>query len=160
MKTYKLERTQRIKGDIAEVWDFFSNPENLDNLTPPNMGFKILSEMPLPKMHEGQIIEYHVSPILNIPLHWKTEITEVIPYKSFVDNQLKGPYKLWHHEHIFEVDGDEVIMKDIVQYQLPFGILGQMFHPIFIKNKLEDIFTYRYKRVEELFRQQESELAN
>jgi len=146
-----LTRSQLINGNLEEVWDFFSNPENLNNLTPKNMGFKILSQIPIPKMHEGQIIEYKVSPLLGIPLYWKTIIQEIDPYKSFVDVQAKGPYKLWRHTHNYEQQGDKILMTDKVEYLLPLGILGQLMNPIFVRSRLEEIFDYRYQRVEQIF---------
>ena len=102
MATYELGRTQIITASLEKTWEFFSSPENLDKLTPANMGFDILKPRPLPKMYEGQIIEYKVRPVLGIPLYWKTEITEVRPMKFFIDNQIKGPYNLWRHKHTFE----------------------------------------------------------
>ena len=146
-----LERSQLITGTLEEVWDYFSSPENLNELTPNNMGFKILTKTPIPKMHEGQIIEYKVSPILGIPLYWKTIIKEVVPLKSFVDQQAKGPYKLWRHTHTYTQQGDQVLMTDKVEYLLPFGYLGQMLNPVFVRSRLEEIFDYRYERIEQSF---------
>lgn len=151
MKANILERSQLINGSIDEVWDFFSSPENLNDLTPKNMGFKILSATPIPKMHEGQIIEYKVSPIMGIPIYWKTIIKEVVPFKSFIDVQAKGPYKLWRHTHSYEQQGDKILMKDKVEYLLPMGFLGQILNPIYVKSRLDEIFDYRYERVEQLF---------
>ena len=146
-----LERSQLITGTLEEVWDYFSSPENLNELTPNNMGFKILTKTPIPKMHEGQIIEYKVSPILGIPLYWKTIIKEVVPLKSFVDQQAKGPYKLWRHTHTYTQQGGQVLMTDKVEYLLPFGYLGQMLNPVFVRSRLEEIFDYRYERIEQSF---------
>ena len=146
-----LERKQLINADIEDVWDYFSSPENLNDLTPGNMGFKILSPTPVPKMHEGQIIEYRVSPILSIPLYWKTIIKEVVQYESFIDIQAKGPYKLWKHTHRYEQMGDQVLMTDKVEYILPLGMLGQALNSIYVKARLNQIFDYRYKRVEQIF---------
>ena len=114
------------------------------------MGFDVLLEIP-EKMYEGLMIEYTVRPIWNLPVSWITEITHVNENKFFVDEQRKGPYKIWHHEHHFtEVPGG-VEMVDIVSYELPFGFLGKLAHPFVVKNKLEEIFAYRYKAVEEIF---------
>lgn len=151
MKANILTRTQLISGSMEDVWDFFSSPENLNNLTPDNMGFKILSPTPIPKMFEGQEIEYKVSPILGIPLYWKTVIKEVKPYQSFVDIQVKGPYKLWKHTHTYEQTEDGILMKDKVEYLLPLGYLGQLLVPIYVKNRLEEIFDYRQEKVAQLF---------
>lgn len=151
MAEHILRRVQIVNASLEEVWEFFASPENLDALTPEDMGFDITTPRPLPKMFPGQIIDYKVSPILNIPLKWRTEIIEVNYLKSFVDFQVKGPYKLWHHTHLFEDLGGKVRMTDIVRYALPLGALGNLAHPIFVRRKLEQIFDYRYQKVEALF---------
>jgi ligand-binding SRPBCC domain-containing protein len=147
---YQLKRTQFVKTDLATCWNFFSSPNNLNKITPKEMGFDVLTEG-AENMYEGLMIEYKVRPLLNIPLRWITEITHVKHQQYFVDEQRKGPYKIWHHEHHFrEVEGG-VEMTDIVSYELPFGILGKLVHPLLVKKKLDQIFSYRFKIVDELF---------
>jgi ligand-binding SRPBCC domain-containing protein len=147
---YQLKRTQFVKTDLQTCWDFFSSPKNLKEITPDYMGFDVLVELP-EKMYEGLMIEYTVRPLLRIPMKWITEIKYVHDKQFFVDEQRKGPYKIWHHEHHFkEVEGG-VEMTDIVSYEVPLGILGRIAHPIIVKKKLEEIFDYRFKRVDELF---------
>jgi ligand-binding SRPBCC domain-containing protein len=153
MKVYSLETAQILNCTIQEAWAFFSSPENLDLLTPVDMKFEILTQSPIPKIYEGQIIEYNVRPLLNIPMYWKTEITKVIPEKCFIDNQLHGPYKLWRHQHIFETHASGVLMKDKLEYALPLGLLGRLAHSLFVKRKLEHIFNFRFKKVESIFNQ-------
>jgi len=153
MATYKLERTQIIAATLEKTWDFFSSPENLDKLTPANMRFDILTKRPLPRMYEGQILEYKVRPVLGIPLYWRTKITEVRPMKFFIDNQTNGPYNLWRHKHTFEEHRDGVKMKDHVTYSLPMGILGSLVHKFYVQKRLEEIFDYRYKVVDQIFNQ-------
>lgn len=152
MSTYKLVRKQIIQANIDEVWAFFSSPKNLDTLTPDKMGFEIITALPLPKMHEGQIIDYIVSPILGIPLKWRTEIINVEPKRKFVDLQIKGPYKLWKHTHYFTACDGGIEMVDEVEYSLPFGPIGQIAHFLFVKSKLESIFEYRFEKVKEAFK--------
>ena len=124
MSVHSFQTIQRIPISINKAWDFFSNPANLQNITPPNTGFKIISKFHGDAMYAGQIIEYTVSPVLNIPLYWMTEITIVSDKKYFVDEQRFGPYSLWHHQHHFkEIDGG-IEMKDIVHYKIPFGFIG------------------------------------
>lgn len=147
---YELKRVQKVPVSVEKAWEFFSSPKNLAVITPKEMGFIIKSKVP-EKMYSGLLIDYTVKPILGIPLPWQTEILEVDELKSFVDNQNKGPYKLWHHTHIFEPIDGGVIMTDIVKYELPLGFLGTIAHGLFVKNKLNHIFDYRYKKVEELF---------
>jgi ligand-binding SRPBCC domain-containing protein len=147
---YQLRRTQIVKTDLQTCWDFFSAPANLQKITPAYMGFDVLVEVP-EKMHEGLMIEYRVRPLFNLPMKWITEITHVKDHAFFVDEQRKGPYRIWHHEHHFKEVPEGVEMTDIVSYELPFGILGKIAHPFIVKKKLEEIFAYRFKVVEELF---------
>ena len=147
---YQLKTKQFVKTDMATCWDFFSDPKNLSKITPQSMGFIVRTELP-DKMYEGLMIEYTVRPMLGIPMNWITEIKTVKNHSFFVDEQRKGPYKIWHHEHHFkEVEGG-VEMTDIVSYELPLGFLGRLMHPILVKNKLKEIFDYRRQKVDELF---------
>ena len=147
---YQLKRTQFIKTDLKTAWDFFSSPGNLKKITPQYMGFDVRTELP-EKMYEGLMIEYTVKPLLGIPMNWITEIKTVKDLHFFVDEQRKGPYKIWHHEHHFKVKDGGVEMTDIVSYELPLGILGRVMHPFVVQKKLEEIFDFRFKAVEELF---------
>ena len=153
MRTYKLYKEQLLQSDMDTVWEFFSSPENLDALTPNNIGFEIKTPRPLPKMFQGQIIEYTVKPVLNLPLFWRTEITEVVDKKSFTDEQRKGPYKLWRHKHFFEETLEGIKMIDDLEYALPMSVLGQIAHSIFVKGRLTEIFDYRYQQVDNIFNQ-------
>ncbi|NVK28730.1 MAG: SRPBCC family protein [Flavobacteriia bacterium] len=147
---YTLKRTQRLPISIDEAWKFFSSPSNLQEITPADMGFDIISEVPA-EMYEGLFIHYKVSPLLGIKLNWTTEITHIRDRQFFVDEQRVGPYKIWHHEHHFEEIDGGVEMTDIVSYQLPMGILGRMMHPIIVKNRLHQIFDYRFEIIEKKF---------
>lgn len=150
MKLYKLERTQFLKISLEEAWDFFSSPKNLSKITPKGMGFDITNNPP-DQMQPGMIITYKIKAIAGISMNWVTEITHVDELKMFVDEQRFGPYKFWHHTHYFkEVEGG-VEMKDVVYYGLPFGILGQMVHPIIVGPKLKQIFDFRYIELENFF---------
>ncbi len=147
---YQLKRKQFVKTDLSSCWDFFSSPQNLKKITPPYMGFNIKYELP-EKMYEGLMIEYTVKPLLGIPMSWVTEIKTVKDKQFFVDEQRKGPYKMWHHEHHFkEVEGG-VEMTDIVSYEIPLGILGRLAHLLFVRKKLVEIFDFRIKMVDEIF---------
>lgn len=151
MAIHKLVRTQLINSTIDELWDFFSSPANLATITPPYMNFRITSANEGKGIYTGQIITYKVSPLLGIPLSWATEITDVAHHDHFADVQKKGPYKLWHHQHFFEQKEDGVLMTDIVHYQLPMFWLGEIAHLVFIKRQLDDIFDYRYLKIEDIF---------
>ncbi|MBM3455501.1 MAG: SRPBCC family protein [Bacteroidetes bacterium] len=147
---YQLKRKQIIKSDLKTCWEFFSSPKNLKEITPPYMGFDIKVSLPK-KMYEGLMIAYTVKPLLSIPMTWITEIKTVKENQFFVDEQRKGPYTIWHHEHHFKETAEGIEMTDIVTYVLPFGIFGRLLHPFVVKPKLKEIFDYRHKRVEEIF---------
>lgn len=150
MKIYTLHKTQNLPISVEQAWEFLSSPANLKTITPDYMGFNILSGADRP-MFPGQIIQYIVTPVLGIKTKWVTEITHVKDQHYFVDEQRFGPYALWHHKHfIKEIEGG-VEMEDIIDYKVPMGILGQLVHPIIVKPKLEEIFNYRTKKLEELF---------
>ncbi len=147
---YRLKTVQNLPISVEKAWDFLSDPGNLKTITPDYMGFKIL-EGAEEKMYAGQIIKYTVTPVLGIPLGWVTEITHVRDNEYFVDEQRFGPYRLWHHKHFIKAISGGVEMIDIVDYKLPFGILGRIAHPLFVKRQLNQIFNYRYNKLIELF---------
>ena len=150
MKIYTLHTKQNLPITVDQAWEFLSSPANLKTITPDYMSFDILSGADRP-MFPGQIIQYIVTPVLGIKTKWVTEITHVKDKEYFVDEQRFGPYALWHHKHfIKEIDGG-VVMEDIIDYKVPFGWLGQLVHPILVKPKLEEIFSYRTTKLEELF---------
>jgi len=151
MAVYSLKTVQVLPVTLEKAWDFFSSPANLATITPPHMGFNIISKHHGAKMYPGQIIEYTVKPLLGIPLYWMTEITHVEEGKYFVDEQRFGPYSLWHHQHHFREVPGGVEMTDIVHYKIPLWILGDIANALFVRKQLQGIFDYRYKKVEELF---------
>lgn len=139
---YTLKTVQDLKININDAWTFFSNPFNLEEITPSNMGFKITSIISN-QTYCGQIITYRIGIFPIIKTNWVTEITHLEPGKYFIDEQRYGPYKMWHHEHHFESTKNGVLMTDIVSYKLPFGFIGHVAHKLFIKSKIESIFKYR-----------------
>ncbi len=147
----QIIKKQLIKTDIDNLWDFMSSPKNLDMITPKEMKFNIKSNNGNKKMYEGMIITYTVTPLLNIPLNWITEITHIKKNKYFVDEQRVGPYKMWHHEHIFEQKEDGILMTDIITYVPPMGVLGKIANFLFINKKVNNIFDYRKKIIDQLF---------
>ena len=150
MKLYQLKAKQAFPITKKEAWDFLSNPKNLKVITPDHMGFTILSGADRP-MFQGQIIQYLVKPFPGYSTKWVTEITHVKEGEYFVDEQRFGPYALWHHKHfIKEIDGG-VEMEDIIDYKIPFGILGQIAQSIIVKKQLQQIFNYRETKLNELF---------
>jgi ligand-binding SRPBCC domain-containing protein len=151
MALYQLKRTQVLPISIEKAWDFFSSPFNLKEITPPDMGFQVKLVQENQKMYPGMIIGYKVSPMLKIPISWVTEITHVQEPYYFVDEQRFGPYSLWHHQHHFREVEEGVEMTDLVSYKIPFGVLGDFAHWLFVKKRLEYIFDYRYQTLEKLF---------
>lgn len=149
---YTIETKQFLRANIDTVWKFMSSPKNLAKITPSYMEFHIITdEEQIKTAYSGQIIEYTVSPILGIKMHWVTEITHLVEKKYFVDEQRFGPYSFWHHQHfIKEVEGG-VEMIDIIHYKLPLGILGRIANSLFVKKQLAEIFNYRYEKLEELY---------
>jgi len=147
---HRFEYKQFVPASLDLVWDFFSSPSNLSKITPPEMGF-IITSPHQSEMYPGMIITYKVSPAIGIKLNWVTEITQVNKKKFFIDEQRRGPYSIWHHEHHFkEVEGG-VEMNDLLYYSVPFGFVGRLANLIFVKNKVKQIFSFREKRIEELF---------
>lgn len=151
MSVYSLRRTQFIPAGIEQVWEFFSNPANLAEITPSYMKFRVTSPPHKGSIYPGQMITYKVSPVLGIPLTWVTEITHVADGKMFVDEQRKGPYTMWHHEHHFEEVEGGVLMTDVVYYSLPLWILGNIAHAVFVRRQLNGIFKFREQVVKKFF---------
>ncbi|MEE2755600.1 MAG: SRPBCC family protein [Myxococcota bacterium] len=146
---YILHQEQFIAQPLSEVWAFFSNAENLERLTPDFLNFKILTPTPI-DMFEGTLIDYRIR-LFGVPMNWRTEIIHLEPEVRFVDQQLKGPYAKWYHEHRFEeVDGG-TLMTDRVEYRVPFSALGHLAHSVMVKRTLQRIFQYRYDAVSEVF---------
>ncbi|CAI9673469.1 MULTISPECIES: SRPBCC family protein [Elizabethkingia] len=148
---YHLYREQQLNCNIEQVWDFFSSPLNLSKITPKDMKFTVLSDLKNTPIYEGMEIDYLVSPVLGIPLKWKTRITQVNYQKSFTDLQAKGPYRYWNHYHEFIENDKGVLMKDSVDYELPFGLLGKLAHSLFVHKRLKSIFEFRYNFLEGYF---------
>ncbi|HAQ70315.1 SRPBCC family protein [Salibacteraceae bacterium] len=151
MKVYRLSRTQKIPLSLEDAWSYFSSPKNLQEITPDDLKFRILTDILEDKMYSGQIINYIVTPLLNIPMRWTTEIKHVEEGVYFVDEQRFGPYALWHHKHFFKAVDGGVELMDIVDYALPLGPLGRFAHWLFVRRQLESIFRYRSQKLEQMF---------
>lgn len=146
-----LEREIILNADIEAVWKFMATPANLNELTPPELDFQIVSELP-DKMYNGLTVLYAIRIPLFGKRRWLTEIKHICDGEYFVDEQRIGPYRLWYHEHLIEPAGDsQTRMIDRVSYQLPFGILGYLIHQFWVRKMLDNIFDYRAKRLSELF---------
>lgn len=146
----QLYHEQFIPADPARVWEYFSTPKNLNELTPPELKFRIISALP-EKMYAGQLIEYRVSPVAGVWFDWLTEIRHVQDGRYFVDEQRRGPYKLWYHEHHFVPEAGGVRMIDRVTYDVGWGPAGWIAEKLWVGRQLPAIFAYRFRRVEEIF---------
>lgn len=152
MPIHTLHTKQIIRATRAQAWEFFSNPRNLARITPPGMGFDIVTPELPQRIHPGLMIEYRVRPLLGIPMTWLTEITHVRDGDYFVDEQRVGPYSVWHHEHWFrEISDGRIEMEDRVTYVLPFQPFGDIVHPFLVKPQLDSIFAHRERAVRKLF---------
>ena len=145
-----LKQEQFLPISLSEAWDFFSTPRNLNEITPDDLDFEICSELP-DHVYKGLMITYRIRPILNIPVNWCTEITQVKEKEFFVDEQRSGPYKIWHHEHHFKSTEGGVLMTDILQYEIGKSIFGWLAGKLFVHKKVKQIFDYRYKKLETYF---------
>lgn len=134
---------------IAEVFPFFANAHNLGVLTPPWLHFEILTPDPI-EMRPGSLIDYRIR-IHGIPMRWRTEITAWEPPFRFVDEQRRGPYRLWHHEHRFEERDGGTVCTDIVHYRAPGGPFHPLIERFFVRPDVDRIFAYRTRRMQELF---------
>ncbi len=149
MAEHILQRTQVVQRPINKVFDFFADPANLERITPPQLGFRILTERPI-SVAEGTLIDY-VLRRRGVPVKWRTEISVWRPPHEFIDRQLKGPYKQWIHRHTFEdIDGSTTLMKDEIRYRLPFEPFGDLGH-FLVKKELNFIFDFRHRAIAEIF---------
>lgn len=143
---HTLQREQTLPGSPGDVFPFFADAGNLEAITPPWLGFRIVTPRPI-TMGVGTLIEYRLK-LHGLPINWLTRIEVWEPGVRFVDQQLRGPYALWHHTHEFATGPDDTTrMTDTVRYALPFGPLGQIAHALFVKRDLARIFDHRFDEV-------------
>jgi hypothetical protein len=142
---HTIQRRQRVAWPIERVFRFFADASNLNRLTPPWLNFEVQTPAPI-AMHAGARIEYTIR-WRGLPIRWLTEIEEWTPGERFVDVQVRGPYRLWHHTHRFEAVGDATILEDEVRYALPLGPIGNIAHALLVKRDVESIFNYRTRQI-------------
>ncbi len=147
---HRLYRQQIVPASLDEVWAYFANPQNLNEMTPDDMKFEIVHGGE-GKMSQGQIIEYRVKFMPLVKSLWLTEITHVMEGSYFVDEQRLGPYRMWYHEHSFEAVEGGTQITDQVTYVMPFGFLGEIVHAVWVDRRLKGIFDFRKKKVKQLF---------
>jgi ligand-binding SRPBCC domain-containing protein len=151
MAVHSFQKIQCIPADLPQVWSFFIDAAKLPSITPPSMRFEILSPHRGDRIYAGQVIEYRLRPLPWFRVYWMTEITQVQAGDYFVDEQRRGPYSLWHHQHHFRKIEGGVEMTDIVHYEVPFGFIGGWANALFVRRTLDELFRYRRQRVEEIF---------
>ncbi len=134
---------------IEEVFEFFADAGNLELITPPELKFRIITPLPI-EMGKGTLIDYRIK-LNGIPFNWKTEITEWEPPYRFVDTQIRGPYRVWIHEHTFLASGDNTIVRDKVSYLPPGLFMEPLISTLFVRKKLERIFDYRGEQIVRIF---------
>jgi ligand-binding SRPBCC domain-containing protein len=148
-KVYHFRREQRIAAPRDEVFSFFETPHNLEAITPAFLKFQTLTPPPI-RMAAGTLIDYQLR-LYGVPIRWRTRIDVFDPPHRFVDVQLRGPYRRWHHEHEFIADGEDTRMIDRVEYELRLGPIGSLANAMFVRRSLEQIFDYRRDGVEQMF---------
>ena len=146
---HRFETKTELARPPEEVFPFFAAPENLQRITPPQLRFEILTPLPV-EMCQGATIEYRLR-LEGIPFRWRTEISEWDAPRSFTDRQLRGPYHTWIHRHTFEPTRIGTLMKDRVDYRLPFWPLGEWALPL-VRRKVLRIFAYRAEVIREILR--------
>ena len=152
MTPRRLEFHTTVPLSLSDTWDFFSRPENLEKLTPPEVNFELRSPVRGVEMYEGMIIQYRVRPFPGFSTDWITEITKIELHRHFIDDQRVGPFALWHHQHHFRmVDQHVTEMKDVLHYQAPLGFLGTIADKVFVHRQVLGIFEARERAIRELF---------
>ncbi len=145
---FVLSRIQSVPRPLEEVFSFFSDPGNLSRITPPWLGFRMLT--PSQEMRQGLRIDYRIRP-LGIPQRWRSEITLWEPPHRFVDEQVRGPYRSWRHLHEFHTAPGGTEIHDTVRYALPLGAFGRVAHALVVRRQLESIFAYRERIIGDVF---------
>jgi ligand-binding SRPBCC domain-containing protein len=150
MRIYRLKRTQFLPVSMNTAWQFFSDPGNLPEITPPWLGLRLTQKTP-ESVYAGMIISYRLMPLPYLTVNWTTEITHLKAPDFFVDEQRFGPYKFWHHQHLFKAVGNRTEMTDIVHYAMGFGMLGDLVHRFIVSPRLNNIFDFRYEKLKQIF---------
>lgn len=148
-KTYRLHRQHVVGGDLPNVFGFFKSPHNLEAITPPWLGFRILESSDR-EVREGTWISYRLR-LHGISVRWESRISEYIENTMFADEQIVGPYQFWYHRHMFRAVPGGVEIEDVVEYRMPLGVLGRLAHWAFVRRQLQQIFAYRAQAIGKQF---------
>jgi ligand-binding SRPBCC domain-containing protein len=148
VRIHLLERSQRVEVPAEQAFAFYGDALNLEPLTPPWLHFEVTTPGEL-AFQPGTLLDYRLR-LHGVPVRWRTRIETWEPPARFVDTQVRGPYSLWEHTHLFEKDGDATtVIHDRVRYAIPLGPLGAIAHWLFVRRDLERIFDYRRDAVAE-----------
>ena len=151
MSVHSFRITQQLPIPVKQAWEFFSLPGNLQLITPTNFEFKILTKLEEKPIYTGQVIDYTVRPIFNIRMRWTTLITQVEEEVLFIDEQTRGPFSYWQHQHFFKPINGGTEMTDLLLYKIPGWFAGDIINALIIKNDIKKLFDYRYLKIEERF---------
>lgn len=147
MSKHRKTYVQNIPVSLEQAWEFFSLPDNLSRITPPEMMFRITNGMQGMNIHEGMIITYTLYPFMMIPVNWTTEIVRVSKPDFFEDRQIRGPYEEWNHRHLFRVISGGVEMTDMIEYRLPLDLFGDLINEFVVARRLDEVFGYRRRKI-------------
>lgn len=148
MTVHRLERRQHLGHPLDEVFQFFAAARNLERITPSWLSFRVRTPEPV-EMGVGALIDYRLT-LHRVPLGWSSQIEVWEPGRQFVDRAIYGPFALWHHRHRFAAARGGTIVSDVVHYAIPFGILGELAHPLLVARDLDRIFAFRHAAVERI----------
>lgn len=149
MAVHRLERLQVLTRPREEVFAFFERAENLARITPDFVNFEITTPTPI-EMGEGALIDYRIR-LFGVPMRWRTRIEEYRSNDRFVDTQVRGPYAVWRHTHLFADVPGGTEMRDIVEYEVPLGLLGSVARRLFVARTLDRIFDHRAEAIAQIF---------
>ena len=153
MKIHTLHKVQVVSRPLGEVFSFFEKPENLAMITPPWLGFRILTPLPV-VMKKDAVFDYSIR-VMGLRMRWKSLVSEYRPPHMFVDEQIEGPYRYWRHTHAFAEVEEGTRITDEIRYAMPFGILGEIVQRLAMRRQLEAIFAHRARVISEIFEEEE-----
>ncbi|MBX2852800.1 MAG: SRPBCC family protein [Phycisphaeraceae bacterium] len=157
-KIWRLTMSQWLNQPREELFAFFADATNLEKITPDLLNFRVVTPGPI-SMAPGTLIDYKLK-VRGVPIRWRTLIETWEPYAKFTDEQLKGPYKRWHHTHTFTEENGGTRCNDLVEYAPPGGPLAPLINKLVVQRDVEKIFAYRAKVLAEMFGGEQGQSTN